>query len=284
MEYPDEIVLEGEDLQFWKRHSAVIADLAGNDDELTMEKGFFDMINPGSELVDENVYPPESSELYWMMFVDLAQGMNKVGAFDSAGLAQLNTRKGYTKKRLMRLLDYLGFKTNKTSIEALKSYMRSHQINSARETVPRGIGVHKAPAPTPYKYRIPRYNYNENNDYDYNYLKYIENQKENNSKNEPPTNNNYYSNGEDSLQRLLATLPTKYVPHSKTAKERKRRHRKHSRMTKRMLPKNLRKPKKNRRNGKTTTRKYNKDKNNNNAFEAINYFKNNNDSAFSFDD
>ena len=289
MEYPDEIVLEGEDLNFWKAHSEVIADLAGNEivsfykkSLSTMERDFFKIINPGSQLVDENVYPPESGELYWMMFVDLVQG-NKVGTFNSAGLAQLNTRKGYTKKRLMRLLDYLGFSTNKESIEALKSYMRTHQINSTRETVPRGIGVRKVPAATAYKRQMPRYNYNYNNgnnNINYNLLKEEEN---NNNNNSIVTNNNYYSDDEENLKRLLATLPTKYVPHSKTVKERKRKHRKHTRMTKRMRPKNLRKPKKNKRTAKAkvNTRKVNE------TYNAINTFANNNNnmnSTFSFDD
>lgn len=280
MQYPDEIVLEGDDLQFWKTHSMLIADLAEGEDELTMERDFFDLINPETELVDEDIYPPESSGLYWMMFVDLVQG-NKVGTFNSAGLALLNTRKGYTKKRLMRLLDYLGFSKSRQSIEALKSYMRSHQINYVRETVPRGIGVRKAPSATTYKRKVTRYTYNNynnnNNNLNYNAMKKEANENNNNN-NSVVTNNNYYSEDDD-LQRILATLPTKFVPHSKTEKERKRRHRKHSYMTKRMRPKDMRKPKKNKRTSKVKASK--RDRNNNN--NAV-YNNNNMNSSFSFDD
>lgn len=273
MQYPEEIVLEGADLNFWKTHSEVIADLAGNDDELTMESGFFKIINTGSELVDEDVYPPESSNLYWQMFVDLVQG-NQVGRFNSSGVALLNTRKGYTKKRLVRLLDYLAFPTNKESLDALKSYMRSHQINYVRETVPRGIGIRKPAVPVRKYPDYSRYNYNYN---DYDNYNYLENNSNNNEKS-IVVNNNYVSDNENNLKRILATLPTKFVPYSKTEKQRKIRHRKHSRLTKRMKPKNMRKPKKDKRTSKTkvNTRKVN---NNNNSMNTFN-----NNSTFSFDD
>lgn len=284
MEYPDEITIEGEDLQFWKRYSGIIFDLANEDTELTMERDFFNIINPSSELVDENVYPPESSELYWSMFVDLVQG-NRVGGFGKDDLLYLDPRKGYTKKRLIRLLDYIDFPTNQQSLEALKQYVFNHQMNSVQQpTVPRGIGIHKTPKSyKPKKYNRYYNNFNNNgvNDYE-NYIKAQENS------NDEENNLDYddYQNENANLKRLLDLVSKPPLPYSKTAKQRKLKRRHHTRMTKKMKPKNLRKPKKNRRNSKTA-KKYVKN-NNNTMNEAINYFQNNNNndtnSTFSFDD
>ncbi len=264
MNYPEQITLEGEELAFWKQHSGLISDLADQDDYVIMERSFFDIIGPGSELVDENVYPEESSDLYWQLFVDLVEG-NKVATFNKSGRALLDLRKGYTKKRLVRLLDYLDFPTTRVSLDELKNYMSKKRINVSLPTIPRGVGIRKT-GKLPYT----------GNRFSRKYMKYYRNRfvNENNNNNNKNNNNNSNNNSIEELENLYEyknnnnsishLLPAgKYVPYAKQKKQREKVKRRHTFLTKKKKQRNQ-KPAKTRRLEKSKNRKTNYWNNSNN--------------------
>lgn len=274
MNYPEQITLDGEELEFWKAHSALISDLAEKDEDVILERSFFNIIGPGSQLVNENVYPKESSDLYWQLFVDLVEG-NKVASFNKSGRALLDLRKGYTRKRLLRLLDYLAFPTNKASLDELKAYMSKKRIDLPLPTVPRGVGIrkvsttHKSPRWSQgyRKYYSDRF-FDNNNDND--------NNNNNNSENKMEDLNEYKNNNDSILHLLPAG---KYVPYAKKKKQRDEVKRRHTIMTKRRKQRNQ-KPAKTRRLAKSKNRKTNYWTNNMN----YNMMNNGNEGADSLND
>lgn len=115
------ITFDNEERDYWRQHSGILEDLLEEDDTVS-----HDLLNV---LTDTE----------FRFLKDMVEGK---GAFVfKNGKTFPNSKKGYTKEMLIKILDYIDFESPRTMLNTIKRNIAHSQINAPRLSLPHGKGV-----------------------------------------------------------------------------------------------------------------------------------------------